>query len=183
MPSRRRVHLTDWFLTQGFQLAGATEFASVAMAVRGAATGDRSHLRDAALLGAVALYVNLPAFVATADAARRRGLGLGGTNPCVDDYLARRDASDMYGRPSPARATRLCRYIITEIWGTELHLLFLLLSTIAAAAAVTTTTMMTMATTATTELIILNMHNTTRQRTTIKTDIQTMSLFGCLFLS
>ena len=106
------------------------------MAVRGVATGDRAHLRVAVLLGAVALYVNLPAFVATADAARRRGLWLGGTNPCVDDYLARRDASDMYGRPSPARAQRLCRYIITEIWGTALHLLFLLLSTIAAAAAV-----------------------------------------------
>ena len=106
------------------------------MAVRGVATGDRAHLRVAVLLGAVALYVNLPAFVATADAARRRGLWLGGTNQCVDDYLARRDASDMYGRPSPARATRLCRYIITEIWGTALHLLFLLLSTIAAAAAV-----------------------------------------------
>jgi hypothetical protein len=120
----------------GFQLAGATAFASVAMAVRGAATGDRAHLRVAALLGAVALYVNLPAFVATADAARRRGLWLGGTNQCVDDYLARRDASDMYGRPSPARAPPLCRYIITEIWGTALHLLFLLLSTIAAAAAV-----------------------------------------------
>ena len=120
----------------GFQLAGATAFASVAMAVRGAATGDRAHLRVAALLGAVALYVNLPAFVATADAARRRGLWLGGTNHCVADYLARRDASDMYGRPSPARAPRLCRYIITEIWGTALHLLFLLLSTIAAAAAV-----------------------------------------------
>ena len=45
----------------GFQLAGATAFASVAMAVRGAATGDRAHLRVAALLGAVALYVNLPA--------------------------------------------------------------------------------------------------------------------------
>jgi len=42
----------------------------------------------------------------------------------------------MYGRPSPARAPPLCRYIITEIWGTALHLLFLLLSTIAAAAAV-----------------------------------------------
>ena len=122
--------------TQGFQLAGATAFASVAMAVRGAATGDRAHLRVAALLGAVALYVNLPAFVATADAARRRGLWLGGTNHCVADYLARRDASDMYGRPSPARATRLCRYIITEIWGTALHLLFLLLATIAAVAAV-----------------------------------------------
>ena len=92
--------------------------------------------RVAALLGAVALYVNLPAFVATADAARRRGLWLGGTNHCVADYLARRDASDMYGRPSPARAPPLCRYIITEIWGTALHLLFLLLSTIAAAAAV-----------------------------------------------
>ena len=129
-PSHRLVS------TQGFQLAGATAFASVAMAVRGAATGDRANLRVAALLGAVALYVNLPAFVATADAARRRGLWLGGTNQCVDDYLARRDASDMYGRPSPARATRLCRYIITEIWGTALHLLFLLLSTIAAAAAV-----------------------------------------------
>ena len=49
----------------GFQLAGATAFASVAMAVRGAATGDRAHLRVAALLGAVALYINLPAFVAT----------------------------------------------------------------------------------------------------------------------
>ena len=49
----------------GFQLAGATAFASVAMAVRGAATGDRAHLRVAALLGAVALYVSLPAFVAT----------------------------------------------------------------------------------------------------------------------
>ena len=120
----------------GFQLAGATAFASVAMAVRGAATGDRAHLRVAALLGAVALYVNLPAFVATADAARRRGLWLGGTNHCVADYLARRDASDMYGRPSPARAPPLCRYIITEIWGTALHLLFLLLSTFAAAAAV-----------------------------------------------
>ena len=120
----------------GFQLAGATGFASVAMAVRGAATGDRAHLRAAALLGAVALYVNLPAFVATAEAARRRGLWLGGADRCVDDYLARRDASDMYGRPSPARAPRLCRYIITEIWGTALHLLFLLLSTIAAAAAV-----------------------------------------------
>ena len=106
------------------------------MAVRGAATGDRAHLRVAALLGAVALYVNLPAFVATADAARRRGLWLGGTNHCVADYLARRDASDMYGRPSPARAPPLCRYIITEIWGTALHLLFLLLSTISAAAAV-----------------------------------------------
>ena len=122
--------------TQGFQLAGATAFASVAMAVRGAATGDGANMRIAVLLGAVALYVNLPAFVATADAARRRGLWLGGTTHCVDDYLARRDASDMYGRPSPARATRLCRYIITEIWGTALHLLFLLLSTIAAAAAV-----------------------------------------------
>ena len=120
----------------GFQLAGATAFASVAMAVRGAATGDRSNMRIAVLLGAVALYVNLPAFVATADAARRRGLWLGGADRCVDDYLARRDASDMYGRPSPARATRLCRYIITEIWGTALHLLFLLLSTISAAAAV-----------------------------------------------
>ena len=120
----------------GFQLAGATAFASVAMAVRGAATEDRANMRIAVLLGAVALYVNLPAFVATADAARRRGLWLGGTNHCVADYLARRDASDMYGRPSPARATRLCRYIITEIWGTALHLLFLLLSTIAAAAAV-----------------------------------------------
>jgi hypothetical protein len=122
----------------GFQLAGATAFASVAMAVRGAgaATEDRANMRIAVLLGAVALYVNLPAFVATADAARRRGLWLGGTNQCVDDYLARRDASDMYGRPSPARATSLCRYIITEIWGTALHLLFLLLSTIAAAAAV-----------------------------------------------
>ena len=122
----------------GFQLAGATAFASVAMAVRGVATDseDRANMRIAVLLGAVALYVNLPAFVATADAARRRGLWLGGTNQCVDDYLARRDASDMYGRPSPARATRLCRYIITEIWGTALHLLFLLLSTIAAAAAV-----------------------------------------------
>ena len=129
-PSHRLVS------TQGFQLAGATAFASVAMAVRGAATGDRAHLRVAALLGAVALYVNLPAFVATADAARRRGLWLGGTNQCVDDYLARRDASDMYGRPSPARAPPLCRYIITEIWGTALHLLFLLLATIAAAAAV-----------------------------------------------
>ena len=74
--------------------------------------------------------------IATADAARRRGLWLGGTNHCVADYLARRDASDMYGRPSPARAPPLCRYIITEIWGTALHLLFLLLSTIAAAAAV-----------------------------------------------
>jgi len=120
----------------GFQLAGATAFASVAMAVRGAATGDRAHLRVAALLGAVALYVNMPAFVATADAARRRGLWLDGTTHCVNDYLARRDASDMYGRPSPARAHSLCRYIITEIWGTALHLLFLLLSTIAAAAAV-----------------------------------------------
>ena len=120
----------------GFQLAGATAFASVAMAVRGAATRDRVNMRIAVLLGAVALYVNLPAFVATADAARRRGLWLGGTNHCVDDYLARRDASDMYGRPSPARAPPLCRYIITEIWGTALHLLFLLLSTIAAAAAV-----------------------------------------------
>ena len=58
-PSHRLVS------TQGFQLAGATAFASVAMAVRGAATGDRAHLRVAALLGAVALYINLPAFVAT----------------------------------------------------------------------------------------------------------------------
>ena len=74
--------------------------------------------------------------IATADAARRRGLWFGGTDHCVTSYLVRRDASDMYGRPSPARAPRLCRYIITEIWATALHLLFLLLATGTAAVAV-----------------------------------------------
>lgn len=105
----------------GFQIAGATAFASVAMAVRGA---HRSNLQIAVLLGAVSLYVNLPAFVATADAARRRGLWFGGVHHCADEYLARHDAADMYGRPSPGRALRLCRYIVADLWGTALHLLF-----------------------------------------------------------
>ena len=76
----------------------------------------RRDLRVAALLGAVALYVNLPAFVATADAARRRGLWLGGTTHCVDDYLARRDMLDV-ARTAVAGPRPLCRYIITASGG------------------------------------------------------------------
>lgn len=100
------------------------------MAVRGA---HRSNLQMAVLLGAVSLYVDLPAFVATADAARRRGLWFGGVHHCAGEYLARHDAADMYGRPSPGRAPCLCRYLVADLWATALHLLFLFMATIAAA--------------------------------------------------
>lgn len=116
----------------GLAIGAGAAFTSFASLLRGFAAEDLANFRIAFLLGFAALYVDLPAFVATVHGTQRHDLFNFNLNACVDDYMMK-DGQEVYGYPSHERARQLCLAVKCDLWGTALHVVGVFLMTVSAA--------------------------------------------------
>ena len=116
----------------GMAIGAGAAFTSFSSLLRGFAAEDLANFRIAFLLGALALFVDLPTLAATVHGGLQHDLFTVDASRCVDGYMLG-DAHDVYGYPTRGKARKLCVALYVDLWATVVHVVAVFFMTVSAA--------------------------------------------------